>query len=55
MNEDRKQKIIDEVNDSNLTIRLDERDCEVLADRVIPKTKNIDIMEKYNDFVASID
>ena len=44
-----------EVNDSNLTIRLDERNCEVLADRVIPKIKNIDIVEKYNDFVASID
>ena len=42
------------VSDSNLTIRLDERDCGVLADRVTPKTKTIDIQEKYNDFVASI-
>ena len=40
--------------DSNLTIRLDENDCEVLADRVTPNIKDINIMEKYNDFVSSI-
>jgi len=43
-----------EVNDSNLTIRLDEQQCFVLADKVNPKTKNVDVWEKYNDFVASI-
>jgi len=42
------------VNDSNLTIRLDEQQCFVLADKVNPKTKNVDVWEKYNDFVASI-
>ena len=43
-----------EVNDSNLTIRLNEQQCFVLADKVNPKTKNVDVWEKYNDFVASI-
>ena len=40
--------------DSKFEVCLNVPDCEVLADRVTPKTKTIDIQEKYNDFVASI-
>ena len=43
-----------EVKDAGLKICLDERYCEVIAKNVIPVEKsNGDIMQKYNDFVAS--
>jgi hypothetical protein len=42
------------ISDSKIDIRLDTRKCEVIAENVIPVKKNpVDIMQKYNDFVAS--
>ena len=43
-----------EVNDSNMTIRLDERYCEVIAQNVIPVKKNWDIWEKYCGWLSSL-
>ena len=45
-----------EVKDAGLIIKLDERYCEVIAKNVIPVEKSPDdILQKYNDFVASFE